>query len=369
MKHYANYVQKSRDQIKKVRKQLETGEVSSIYAHSIPRVLSSNTAINVTDSLVKIITLCNTILSTLDTALATNQNFLLGNWIADSVQWASNDPDPTHTDLYVFNARTQVTTWGIIHEEIAPLNDYAAKNGWANLVGTYYLPRTDILFDAMINSAQMGIAINMTEYDDNITNFENTWENLTQLRPSTEPNGLDPVVLAEQTLNMFTTFNSNEWNIFPNTAIGTPPKSKVFVQVSPLNYVAVSSDCPYLAHGNASTLENCQQSCLAYSGCTNINYSPTSFSGDCVFRQCTDPLHPVLSPDTDYTVYGLNETSGSTISNSWHRDLGVLATLCNTDPLGCLGFNSNGDLYNNVQNQINSPGNTLYIRKPSNLKK
>jgi len=324
----------------------------------IPQTNSMNNNIPIADAstVTALVNFCNTILTTLDNALSANINFLLGTWIADSVQWGSNDPDPTHTDLYVFNARNQITEWG----PQAEINDYAAKNGWADLVKTYYLPRYSILFDAMIVSAQTGTPIDENALDANITNFQMNWSNITGERPATQPNGQDPVQLAADSLTTYATYNSGAYKVLYNTDVAVPPQSKVFIQVGKEGYAAVSADCPYLAMGDGSSLTNCENSCLNYNGCTAINYN--SGGGSCVFRGCSDPLHPVLSPGyAGWITYGLNETAGPVLVQAWHTDIGVLSTLCTAAQGVCGGFNSNGVIYHDVSQTVAAPGINLYI--------
>ena len=66
---------------------------------------------------------------------------------------------------------------------------------------------------------------------------------------------------------------------------------------------ATGNDCPYSGHGPDSSLEVCQTSCASAGGdvCTNINWNP--IIPDCVFRRCTDPLHPNLTSQPGYSVF------------------------------------------------------------------
>ena len=64
---------------------------------------------------------------------------------------------------------------------------------------------------------------------------------------------------------------------------------------------ATSADCPYLAHGDARSLEACQANCLGMAGCNAINYNPTE--PDCVFRQCVNASAISTTPDPAYDVY------------------------------------------------------------------
>ena len=74
-------------------------------------------------------------------------------------------------------------------------------------------------------------------------------------------------------------------------------------------------------------------------------------------------MHAQLSPGYgDYSYYGLNETAGPLAMMAWHTDLGVLSTLCSSDPT-CAGFTSLGGLYLYTNATMAAPGVTLYTRK------
>jgi protein-glucosylgalactosylhydroxylysine glucosidase len=66
---------------------------------------------------------------------------------------------------------------------------------------------------------------------------------------------------------------------------------------------AVSPDCPYLDHGDGSSLAACQASCVGEISCNLVNVDLSI--GDCVLRACTDPAAPTLTNDSGYSVYGL----------------------------------------------------------------
>ncbi|KAG6574623.1 Alpha-N-acetylglucosaminidase (NAGLU) [Phytophthora cinnamomi] len=77
----------------------------------------------------------------LDEILATNDDFLLGNWIADARALADGFETTEGSNLqdyYEYEARNQVTRWGDNNSE--SIHDYAGKE-WAGLVNGYYLPR------------------------------------------------------------------------------------------------------------------------------------------------------------------------------------------------------------------------------------
>ena len=79
------------------------------------------------------------LLKDLDALLATDTNFLLGQWIERARSWATESG--AEADQFEFNARNQLTLWGPDGE----INDYAAKQ-WAGLVGNYYYMRWSMYF-------------------------------------------------------------------------------------------------------------------------------------------------------------------------------------------------------------------------------
>merc|ERR1712232_236084 len=66
----------------------------------------------------------------------------------------------------------------------------------------------------------------------------------------------------------------------------------------------MSSDCPYLGHGEASRgLDSCRDSCEKDSECNLVNFRRAAagpedegedVEGDCVMRSCADPAQPTL---------------------------------------------------------------------------
>ncbi|MDH6366254.1 MULTISPECIES: alpha-N-acetylglucosaminidase TIM-barrel domain-containing protein [unclassified Breznakia] len=75
-----------------------------------------------------------------DQVLSTNDDFLVGNWIEDSRSMLSNADDWTK-DLFEFNARSLITTWGgKKNANSGGLKDYSNRQ-WAGLTKDYYYPR------------------------------------------------------------------------------------------------------------------------------------------------------------------------------------------------------------------------------------
>ena len=78
-----------------------------------------------------------------------------------------------------------------------------------------------------------------------------------------------------------------------------------WTRVGTMGQAAVGPDCPYTGHGPDASLKACQAACVSAGAatCTDINWSPST--PDCVYRRCTDPAHPALSPADGYEVYAL----------------------------------------------------------------
>eukprot|EP01123_Difflugia_compressa_P014230 TRINITY_DN715_c0_g1_i2.p1 TRINITY_DN715_c0_g1~~TRINITY_DN715_c0_g1_i2.p1 ORF type:complete len:538 (-),score=68.55 TRINITY_DN715_c0_g1_i2:92-1501(-) len=99
--------------------------------------------------------------------LASNPNFLLGNWIEDAKSWAKNDNERS---IYEFNARNQITLWG----PTGQINDYASK-AWSGLYATYYKRRWSFFIDTVLNAIQENKQFDTDTYDRNILTIEQLW--------------------------------------------------------------------------------------------------------------------------------------------------------------------------------------------------
>jgi hypothetical protein len=132
------------------------------------------------------------------------------------------------------------------------------------------------------------------------------------------------------------------------------------VQVGPNGSAAVGPDCPFLSQVNGLDQAGCEASCLADAACSGLNWDAQATY--CVHRACADPLHPELSALPGWQFLGLDSPPSPLIHNAWHRDEGVLASLCAADP-GCAGFSSAGNLYTNVSGTQRAPGVTLFVRR------
>lgn len=87
-----------------------------------------------------------------------------------------------------------------------------------------------------------------------------------------------------------------------------------WTSVSKMGEAAVGPDCPFSAHGPGGSLSECQRSCASAGpgGCTDINWNADI--GDCVFRRCSDPMRPALSPAPNYTVFAVAYPAVATLS-------------------------------------------------------
>ncbi len=92
------------------------------------------------------------LLADLDTVNGADANYLLGTWLADAAQWAFNASQLSNR---LFNAKNQITLWGPDGNII----DYAARVGWAGLVGSFYAQRWRIFLDALLNATTTGTPV------------------------------------------------------------------------------------------------------------------------------------------------------------------------------------------------------------------
>ena len=86
-----------------------------------------------------------------DKLLATRSEFRLGSWIEDARERGNS---PEEKDLYEWNARVQITTWG--NRECADnggLRDYANKE-WNGLLRDFYYPRWEFYFNALADQME-----------------------------------------------------------------------------------------------------------------------------------------------------------------------------------------------------------------------
>ena len=100
-------------------------------------------------------------------------------------------------------------------------------------------------------------------------------------------------------------------SLWPAPVSNSNTNNGKWTQIGGNNVGATGIDCPYTQHGPGGNLNLCQTACNSAGAqvCTDINYNPSIY--DCVFRRCSDPLHPVLSPADGYQVWAITRPTVS----------------------------------------------------------
>jgi len=121
----------------------------------------------------------------LDGVLATDPSFLLGHWVHEAVTSPSTTT-PGQVANRVFNAKNQVTLWGL-----GNIHDYASKL-WSGLVGDYYHTRWAMFGKALLASLAAGTPFNATEYGQDLFTEELAWDESPE-QPTNAVSGTDPL--------------------------------------------------------------------------------------------------------------------------------------------------------------------------------
>ena len=152
------------------------------------------------------------LISSLDALLSTDVNYLLGTWLADAQSWAAPG-NSSEAQWLGFNARNQITLWGPNGE----INDYAAKNGWAGLVGDYYGGRWALHSDVIVGAVTAGTPVDWKQYESDLSTFERSWGGRTDSYPVT-PSG-DTLQAVQQLVDMFASGDVSAFTFAPNTTV------------------------------------------------------------------------------------------------------------------------------------------------------
>ncbi|KKK12043.1 hypothetical protein P175DRAFT_0554948 [Aspergillus ochraceoroseus IBT 24754] len=120
------------------------------------------------------------LLSTLDAALSTNDNFLLSRWTQSARSRAPATQEKV-ADFYEYNARNQITLWGPRGE----ISDYASKT-WSGLVSSYYIPRWAMFVSYLASTPTE--SYNQTVFDTMLLDFELEWQYAKLTTPRTQGN-------------------------------------------------------------------------------------------------------------------------------------------------------------------------------------
>jgi len=151
--------------------------------------------INTTDELKLLSSRMTDILTDLDTLLASDPNYLLGNWINDARKTAPTNSFKNVVDNLEFNARNQITMWGK-----GNIEDYASKE-WAGLVSDYYLTRWKMFTSYVLDVVQSGGVFNETKWKNTLLEFEWSWNNEIKAYPTT-PQG-DTIEIASKLVHKY----------------------------------------------------------------------------------------------------------------------------------------------------------------------
>ncbi|KAK1293180.1 hypothetical protein QJS10_CPB17g01867 [Acorus calamus] len=120
------------------------------------------------------------LIKSIDALLASDDNFLLGTWLASANQLAENRQEIRQ---YEWNARTQVTMWFDNTEtNQSKLHDYANKF-WSGLLEAYYLPRAALYFKYLLRSLKENENFQVEMWRREWISFSNKWQAGNELYP------------------------------------------------------------------------------------------------------------------------------------------------------------------------------------------
>ena len=109
------------------------------------------------------------IIGHMETVTATSEYFLLGRWVEQAKALGKNADDFTK-ELYEFNAKALVTTWGSYNQaESGGLKDYSNRQ-WSGLIGDFYQVRWERWITARTNE------LKGQSYESSINWFQWEWE-------------------------------------------------------------------------------------------------------------------------------------------------------------------------------------------------
>ncbi|MGJ1264844.1 alpha-N-acetylglucosaminidase [Sphingobacterium spiritivorum] len=130
------------------------------------------------------------VLSEMDRLLASQEDFLLGNWLEDAKRWGTTQPE---RDLYEWNARNLITLW---HGKMGKtLHDYASKQ-WSGLMENFYKKRWAMFFDYVNKSMASGTAVDMEQINEQIREWEWSWVQGKEVYPTTTKG--DAIAIVKQ---------------------------------------------------------------------------------------------------------------------------------------------------------------------------
>lgn len=108
------------------------------------------------------------LLDDLDTLLATQSSFLIGEWLENAKAFGVNEEEQRY---YEHNARNIITTWGTAAQS---LNDYGNRN-WAGLTKGFYKKRWELFIHDVILAVENNQPFDEKAFHKKVTQFEWQW--------------------------------------------------------------------------------------------------------------------------------------------------------------------------------------------------
>ena len=150
-----------------------------------------------------------------DEILSCSSDFLVGTWIEDARSMVADSDDWTK-DLFEFNARSLITTWGgYKNANGGGLRDYSNRQ-WAGLTKDYYYPR----WEKWVNDAKAALTDGTAMPSTNWFLMEFEWANEKSDQGTayaTEASGGDLKALSQQVLDNYTIADLEELVETPST--------------------------------------------------------------------------------------------------------------------------------------------------------
>ena len=134
------------------------------------------------------------VLTDLDRLAGTQQDRLLGTWLAEAARWGAGQAE---RDTLVRDARRLLTVWA---RQSSGLHDYSGRH-WAGLLAGFYLPRWQLWTDWLTTVATSGADTDLSQFRSAVVDFEETWANQTAIG-TTAPSG-DLLAIAGELLERY----------------------------------------------------------------------------------------------------------------------------------------------------------------------
>lgn len=107
------------------------------------------------------------LIADIDELLGSNEQFLLGRWLADARQWGGSGAERAHLE---YNARRILSLWG----DTAWLRDYACRE-WSGMLRSFCGRRWEIYLDRQQAALRSGEPFDRAACDAELLAFENAW--------------------------------------------------------------------------------------------------------------------------------------------------------------------------------------------------